>query len=55
MGPGNSLMRDILWGLDSTQTETHQVRVFGHLATSKTAPAAEKPILMNLPIQQVEQ
>jgi len=22
MGPGNSLMRDFLWGLDSSQTET---------------------------------
>lgn len=51
MGPGNSLMRDILWGLDPAQAETQQVRVFGDVATSKVAPAHEKPVLLNLPTQ----
>lgn len=38
MGPGNSSTRDLLWGLDSSQLDTMQIRVFGHLSTYKNVP-----------------
>lgn len=38
MGPGNSGMQDLLWGIDSTQLDTIEIRVFGSLSTSKNAP-----------------
>lgn len=43
MGPGNTLMNDIIWGLDSSQTETTQIRIIGNFGISNVAPAIEKP------------
>jgi hypothetical protein len=42
MGPGQSLMRDILWTSDHNEIDSFQFRVFGNLSTQKTAPVAEK-------------
>ena len=52
MGPGNSLMRDILWGLESSAAGTQSIRVFGHLGLSNIAPNREKPQAVLLPFQQ---
>ncbi len=49
MGPGNSLMRDLLWGL--SDSENKKIRVCASLATSKVAPAHEKPVPIALPVQ----
>lgn len=45
-------MRDILWGLDSNQVDTQQIRIVGVLSLANTPPTADAIKAVTLPVQQ---
>lgn len=48
-------MRDVLWGLDSTQLETWKIRIFGNLTIGNIPPPPERPQTVLKAIQRVEE
>jgi hypothetical protein len=43
-------MRDILWGLDSNQVDTQQIRIVGVLSLVNTPPTADAIKAVTLPV-----